>query len=71
MQKPISVDIAEGKAMVAAARRTRKVVQVGMQRRSTPHLVEDHKRSVKGIGRRSLPKLTDLCPLCHCCSVPQ
>ena len=39
-QKPISVDIAEGKAMLAAARKNNKVVQIGTQRRSTPHLVE-------------------------------
>ncbi|QDT38997.1 Gfo/Idh/MocA family protein [Stratiformator vulcanicus] len=39
-QKPISVDIVEGQAMVDAARRTNRVVQVGTQRRSTPHLVE-------------------------------
>jgi predicted dehydrogenase len=40
VQKPISVDIAEGKAMLAAARKNGRVVQVGTQRRSTPHLVE-------------------------------
>jgi predicted dehydrogenase len=39
-QKPISVDIAEGQAMLAAARRTNRVVQIGTQRRSTPHLIE-------------------------------
>jgi predicted dehydrogenase len=39
-QKPISVDVAEGQAMLAAARRYKRVVQVGTQRRSTPHLVE-------------------------------
>ena len=39
-QKPISVDVAEGKAMLAAARKYNRVVQVGTQRRSTPHLVE-------------------------------
>ena len=39
-QKPISVDIAEGKAMLAAARKYNRVVQVGTQRRSTPHLIE-------------------------------
>ena len=38
VQKPISVDVAEGQAMVAAARKHRRVVQVGTQRRSTPHL---------------------------------
>src|SRR3954471_2639817 len=37
VQKPISVDIAEGKAMLAAARKNKRVVQVGTQRRSTPH----------------------------------
>src|SRR6185295_14831491 len=37
VQKPISVDVVEGKAMMAAARRTKRVVQVGTQRRSTPH----------------------------------
>jgi len=40
VQKPISVDVAEGKAMVAAARKHKRVVQVGTQRRSTPHLIE-------------------------------
>ena len=40
LQKPISVDVVEGQAMLAAARRYQRVVQVGLQRRSTPHLVE-------------------------------
>ena len=40
VQKPISVDIAEGQAMVAAARKHQRVVQVGTQRRSTPHIIE-------------------------------
>jgi predicted dehydrogenase len=40
VQKPISVDIVEGQAMVAAARKYGRVVQVGTQRRSTPHLIE-------------------------------
>lgn len=39
VQKPISVDILEGEAMVAAARKYNRVVQVGTQRRSTPHLM--------------------------------
>ncbi|HEX3314928.1 MAG TPA: Gfo/Idh/MocA family oxidoreductase [Gemmataceae bacterium] len=47
VQKPISVDIDEGKAMVAAARRANKVVQVGLQRRSTPHLVEARDRILR------------------------
>jgi predicted dehydrogenase len=40
VQKPISVDVVEGQAMLAAARKYNRVVQVGTQRRSTPHLVE-------------------------------
>ncbi len=40
VQKPISVDVTEGAAMLAAARKYGRVVQVGTQRRSTPHLVE-------------------------------
>lgn len=47
VQKPISVDVAEGAAMLAAARRTGRVVQVGTQRRSTPHLVEARDRIVR------------------------
>jgi len=40
VQKPISVDVVEGQAMLAAARKYNRVVQVGTQRRSTPHLAE-------------------------------
>src|SRR5215475_534477 len=40
VQKPISVDVVEGQAMLAAARKNKRVVQVGTQRRSTPHLIE-------------------------------
>src|ERR1700687_3423247 len=47
VQKPISVDIVEGQAMVAAARRHRKVVQVGTQRRSTPHLIDARDRVIR------------------------
>ena len=47
VQKPISVDVMEGKAMVDAARKHNKVVQVGTQRRSTPHLVEARDRVIR------------------------
>ncbi len=47
VQKPISVDVVEGQAMVAAARKYERVVQVGTQRRSTPHLAEARERVVK------------------------
>ena len=47
VQKPISVDVAEGQAMLAAARKHKRVVQVGTQRRSTPHLVEARDQFIK------------------------
>jgi predicted dehydrogenase len=40
VEKPISVDVVEGQAMLAAARKHGRTVQVNMQRRSTPHLIE-------------------------------
>ncbi len=46
VQKPISVDVLEGEAMVAAARKYDRVVQVGTQRKSTPHLIEAKKNIV-------------------------
>ena len=46
-QKPISVDVVEGQAMLAAARKHNRVVQIGTQRRSTPHLVEARDQIVR------------------------
>ncbi len=48
VQKPISVDVIEGEAMVAAARRHNRVVQVGTQRKSTPHLIEVKQKVIEG-----------------------
>lgn len=47
VQKPISVDVLEGKAMVDAARKHKRIVQVGTQRRSTPHLIEARENIIK------------------------
>ncbi len=47
LQKPITVDVAEGQAMLAAARKLKRVVQIGTQRRSTPHLIEARDRVIK------------------------
>jgi predicted dehydrogenase len=47
VQKPVSVDVVEGQAMLAAARKYKRVVQVGMQRRSTPHLVRARDRVIR------------------------
>lgn len=46
-QKPISVDVTEGQAMLAAARKYNRVVQIGTQRRSTPHLIEARDKVIK------------------------
>jgi predicted dehydrogenase len=46
-QKPISVDVAEGQAMLAAARKYKRVVQIGTQRRSTPHLIDARDKVVR------------------------
>jgi len=46
-QKPIGVDVVECQAMLAAARKYQRVVQIGTQRRSTPHLIEARDRVIK------------------------
>ena len=40
LQKPVSLDVLEGEAVLAAAQKYNKVVQIGTQRRSTPHLID-------------------------------
>lgn len=40
LQKPVGVDVRECEAILAAARHAGRVVQIGLQRRSTPHLLE-------------------------------
>src|SRR5437762_6416828 len=64
VQKPISVDIVEGQAMLAAARKHKRVVQVGTQRRSTPHLVEARQRVVKE-GKLGKIGLVEICCYYH------
>ncbi len=50
LQKPVSVDVLEGEAILACARKYNKVVQVGTQRKSTPHLIEVKKEVIdKGL----------------------
>ncbi len=46
LQKPISVDVVEGQAILATARKLGRVVQVGTQRRSTPHLIDAQRRII-------------------------
>jgi predicted dehydrogenase len=47
LQKPVGVDVVEGQAILAAARKYQRVVQVGTQRRSTPHLINARNRVIK------------------------
>ncbi len=47
LQKPISTDILEGKAILDTARKLDRVVQIGTQRRSTPHLIEAIDKVIK------------------------
>jgi predicted dehydrogenase len=64
VQKPVGVDVREGEAMLAAARRFDRVVQVGTQRRSTPHLIEAREQIVKA-GRLGSVGLVEICSYYH------
>ncbi len=63
-QKPISVDIREGQAMLAAARKYNRTVQIGTQRRSTPHLIEARDRFVKE-GKLGKIAFVEICCYYH------
>ncbi len=64
VEKPISVDVVEGQAMLAAARKYKRVVQVNMQRRSTPHLLEARERIIKE-GRLGKVGHVEICCYYH------
>jgi len=64
VQKPISVDVMEGEAMVAAARKYKKVVQVGTQRKSTPHLITA-KREIVDAGLLGNISHVEMCCCIH------
>lgn len=64
VQKPISVDVLEGEAMVAAARHYNKVVQVGTQRKSTPHLI-DAKKNIVDAGLLGKISHVEMCCYFH------
>lgn len=64
VQKPISVDVMEGQAMLAAARKHQRVVQVGTQRRSTPHLIEARDTIIKE-GRLGKIGQVEICCYYH------
>ena len=56
LEKPVSVDVAEAFALVAAAERTGAIVQVGTQRRTAPFAIEARERVVRAglLGRVGL-----------------
>jgi predicted dehydrogenase len=64
VQKPISVDVVEGQAMLAAARKYKRVVQVGTQRRSTPHLIEA-KNQIVDAGKLGKISHVEICCYYH------
>ena len=59
-QKPISADVIEGEAMLATARKLQRVVQIGTQRRSTPHWIEA-KKQVVDAGLLGTIGLVEMC----------
>jgi predicted dehydrogenase len=64
VQKPISVDVMEGESMVAAARKYNRVVQVGTQRKSTPHLI-DAKKNIVDAGLLGKISHVEMCCYFH------
>jgi len=64
VEKPISTDVIEGQAMVAAAKKYKRVVQVNMQRRSTPHLIEAKEQIVRQ-GKLGKVGLVEMCCYYH------
>ena len=63
-QKPLGVDVVECQSMLGAARKYRRVVQIGTQRRSTPHLIEARERVIKE-GRLGTIARVEICCYYH------
>lgn len=64
LQKPISLDVREGEAIVAAAGQYNRVVQVGLQRRSTHHLM-NAKENIIDNGRIGKVSHVEMCCYYH------
>ena len=64
LQKPVSVDVLEGEAVLATARKHNKKVQIGTQRRSTPHLI-DAKERIIDAGLLGKISHVDMCCYYH------
>jgi predicted dehydrogenase len=64
VQKPVSTDVREGEAILDATRKHQRVVQVGTQRKSTPHLI-DAKKQVVEAGLLGTVGHVELCCYYH------
>lgn len=64
VQKPTAVDVVESQSMLAAARKHKRVVQVGTQRRSTPHLIEARDQFLRE-GRLGKVAYVEICCYWH------
>lgn len=64
LQKPVSVDVLEGEAVVAAARKHNRKIQVGTQRRSTPHM-QDAKKNIVDKGLLGKISHVEMCCYYH------
>jgi predicted dehydrogenase len=64
VEKPISTDVVEAQAMLATARKYKRVVQVNMQRRSTPHLIEARDKVIKA-GKLGKVAYAEICCYYH------
>jgi predicted dehydrogenase len=64
VQKPTAVDVVESQSMLVAARKHKRVVQVGTQRRSTPHLIEARDQFLRE-GRLGKIAYVEICCYWH------
>lgn len=64
LQKPISVDVMEGEAILAEAKKHKRTVQIGTQRRSTPHLI-DAKKNIVEAGLLGKVSHVEMCCYYH------
>jgi predicted dehydrogenase len=64
LQKPTSVDVLEGEAILHATRKHKRVMQIGTQRKSTPHLI-DAKKQVIDEGLLGKIGHVDMCCYYH------
>jgi predicted dehydrogenase len=64
VQKPVSTNVMEGEAMAAAARKYNRVVQVGTQRKSTPHII-DAKKNIVDAGLLGKIAHVEMCCYYH------